>query len=87
MLSFEFLRKVNKLHDAYADDMTLAEGIERFEQAVDYQVTRIERSWGGLRFLGSFVGVGSEDCGVVLMSVFRIKVRDCDRPAPRGTSA
>jgi len=36
-------------HDAYADDMTLAEGIERFEQAVDHQVTRVERTWGGLR--------------------------------------
>jgi D-arginine dehydrogenase len=36
-------------HDAYADDMTLAEGIERFEQAVDYSVTRVERTWGGLR--------------------------------------
>ena len=36
-------------HDAYADDMTLAEGIERFEQGVDLQVTRVERTWGGLR--------------------------------------
>ncbi len=36
-------------HDAYADDMTLAEGIERFQQAVDYEVTRVERTWGGLR--------------------------------------
>ena len=36
-------------HDAYADDMTLAEGIERFSNAVDYQVTRVERTWGGLR--------------------------------------
>jgi D-arginine dehydrogenase len=36
-------------HDAYADDMTLAEGIERFEQAVDHPVTRVERTWGGLR--------------------------------------
>ena len=36
-------------HDAYADDMTLAEGIERFKQAVDYPVTRVERTWGGLR--------------------------------------
>ena len=34
-------------HDAYADDMTLAEGIERFQQAVDYEVTRVERTWGG----------------------------------------
>jgi D-arginine dehydrogenase len=36
-------------HDAYADDMTLAEGIERFQQGVDYEVTRVERTWGGLR--------------------------------------
>jgi len=36
-------------HDAYADDMTLAEGIERFEQGVDLPVTRVERTWGGLR--------------------------------------
>lgn len=36
-------------HDAYADDMTLAEGIERFQQGVDYEVTRVDRTWGGLR--------------------------------------
>lgn len=36
-------------HDAFADDMTLAEGIDRFQQAVDYEVTRVERTWGGLR--------------------------------------
>ena len=36
-------------HDAFADDMILAEGIDRFQQAVDMEVTRIERSWGGLR--------------------------------------
>jgi D-arginine dehydrogenase len=36
-------------HDAYADDMALAEGIERFSHAVDYEVTRVERTWGGLR--------------------------------------
>lgn len=36
-------------HDAFADDMTLAEGIERFQQAVAYEVTRVERTWGGLR--------------------------------------
>ena len=36
-------------HDAYADDMTLAEGIDRFQNAVDYEVTRVERTWGGLR--------------------------------------
>ena len=36
-------------HDAFADDMTLAEGIDRFSQAVDYEVARVERTWGGLR--------------------------------------
>lgn len=36
-------------HDAYADDMTLAEGIARFQEAVDVEVTRLEGSWGGLR--------------------------------------
>ncbi len=47
-------------HDAYADDMTLAEGIERFEQAVDCPVTRVERTWGGLR---SFAPDGSPVVG------------------------
>jgi D-arginine dehydrogenase len=36
-------------HDAYADDMTLAEGIDRFQQAIDIPVDRLEHSWGGLR--------------------------------------
>jgi D-arginine dehydrogenase len=36
-------------HDAYADDMILAEGLHRFEQATTYTVTRMERSWAGLR--------------------------------------
>lgn len=36
-------------HDAFVDDMILAEGLYRFEQAVDYPVTRVERSWAGLR--------------------------------------
>jgi D-arginine dehydrogenase len=36
-------------HDAYADDMALAEGIDRFQQAVNMEVTRVEHSWGGLR--------------------------------------
>ena len=47
-------------HDAYADDMTLAEGIDRFQQAVDYEVTRVVRSWGGLR---SFVPDGNPVVG------------------------
>jgi D-arginine dehydrogenase len=36
-------------HDAYADDMMLAEGIDRFQQATGIEVTRLEHSWGGLR--------------------------------------
>jgi D-arginine dehydrogenase len=47
-------------HDAYADEMTLAEGISRFEQAAAYEVTRVERSWGGLR---SFVPDGNPVVG------------------------
>lgn len=36
-------------HDAWPDDMVLAEGLYRFEQAVTMPVTRVERSWAGLR--------------------------------------
>ncbi|MBN9671216.1 NAD(P)/FAD-dependent oxidoreductase [Roseibium aggregatum] len=36
-------------HDAWPDDMVLAEGLHRFEQAVTMEVTRVERSWAGLR--------------------------------------
>jgi len=36
-------------HDAWVDDMVLAEGLHRFEQAVTIQVTRVEHSWAGLR--------------------------------------
>jgi len=36
-------------HDAYPDDMVLAEGIDRFSQATTLEVTRVERSWAGLR--------------------------------------
>lgn len=36
-------------HDAYVDDMVLAEGLYRFEQSMDFPVTRVERSWAGLR--------------------------------------
>lgn len=36
-------------HDAWADDMVLAEGLDRFEQAMTMPVTRIEGSWAGLR--------------------------------------
>ena len=47
-------------HDAFADDMALAEGIDRFQQAVDFEVTRVERTWGGLR---SFVPDGNPVVG------------------------
>jgi D-arginine dehydrogenase len=47
-------------HDAFADDMTLAEGIDRFQTAVNYEVTRVERTWGGLR---SFAPDGSPVVG------------------------
>jgi len=36
-------------HDVYVDDMVLAEGLHRFERAVTCPVTRVERSWAGLR--------------------------------------
>ncbi|MGB8623017.1 MAG: FAD-binding oxidoreductase, partial [Paracoccaceae bacterium] len=36
-------------HDAWPEDMVLAEGLHRFEQAVTMPVTRVERSWAGLR--------------------------------------
>jgi len=36
-------------HDAYADDMRLAEGLDNFEKMVNWPVTRVEHTWGGLR--------------------------------------
>ncbi len=36
-------------HDAWVDDMVLAEGIDRFEQAVMVSVTKLNHSWAGLR--------------------------------------
>ena len=36
-------------HDAWPDDMVLAEGLHRFETAVTTEVTRVETSWAGLR--------------------------------------
>lgn len=36
-------------HDAFADDMVLAEGLDRFSRAVTIPITRVERSWAGLR--------------------------------------
>ena len=36
-------------HDAWADDMVLAEGIARYEAVVTEPVTRLQSSWAGLR--------------------------------------
>ena len=36
-------------HDAYPDDMVLAEGLDRYQQYVTSPVTRVETSWAGLR--------------------------------------
>jgi len=36
-------------HDAYADDMVLAEGLDRYQEMVTEPVTRIEANWAGLR--------------------------------------
>ncbi|MEX0339951.1 MAG: NAD(P)/FAD-dependent oxidoreductase [Arenibacterium sp.] len=36
-------------HDAWADDMVLAEGLARYEELVSEPVTRLETSWAGLR--------------------------------------
>ena len=36
-------------HDAYADDMAIAEGIDRLMAATTLTVERLEHSWGGLR--------------------------------------
>jgi len=35
--------------DAWADDMVLAEGLDRYQQYVTSPVTRVETSWAGLR--------------------------------------
>ena len=36
-------------HDAWADDMVIAEGLARYEAMVTVPVTRVETSWAGLR--------------------------------------
>ena len=36
-------------HDAWADDMVLAEGLARYEEMVTAPVTRLQTSWAGLR--------------------------------------
>ncbi|WP_029040503.1 NAD(P)/FAD-dependent oxidoreductase [Cucumibacter marinus] len=47
-------------HDAWADDMVLAEGIERFAQMITIEINRVEGSWAGLR---SFVEDGEPVIG------------------------
>jgi len=47
-------------HDAYAEDETLAIGIERFQNAVNFEVTHVERNWAGLR---TFAPDGEPVCG------------------------
>jgi D-arginine dehydrogenase len=39
--------------DAFVDDMALAEGIDRYQQAVRAEVTHVETSWAGLRTFAS----------------------------------
>lgn len=36
-------------HDAWADDMVLAEGLDRYSEMVTEPVTRLQSSWAGLR--------------------------------------
>ena len=36
-------------HDAWADDMALAEAVEKFQNVIDHEVTHIGHTWGGLR--------------------------------------
>lgn len=36
-------------HDVWADDLVVAEGIARAEAWLDFEVTRVERTWAGLR--------------------------------------
>lgn len=36
-------------HDAWADDMALAEAMELFQEATGFEVTHVEHTWAGLR--------------------------------------
>jgi len=36
-------------HDAWADDMALAQAMELFRQATGFEVTHVEHTWAGLR--------------------------------------
>jgi hypothetical protein len=47
-------------HDAWADDMALAEAVEKFQQVMDFEVTHAGQTWGGLR---SFADDGNPVAG------------------------
>ena len=47
-------------HDAWADDMDIAEGIHHFQHVVDMEVNRVTHTWAGLR---SFVEDGNPVVG------------------------
>jgi D-arginine dehydrogenase len=47
-------------HDAWADDMALAEAVEKFQNVIDFEVTHAGSTWGGLR---SFTADGSPVAG------------------------
>jgi D-arginine dehydrogenase len=36
-------------HDAWADDMRIAEAIELYQAHMDHEITRLDHTWGGLR--------------------------------------
>ena len=36
-------------HDAYADDMALAVAIDKIQNLLNFEINRVEHSWGGLR--------------------------------------
>ncbi|MBI1417758.1 MAG: FAD-dependent oxidoreductase [Limimaricola sp.] len=54
-------------HDAWPDDMVLAEGLARYEEAVTEPVTRLLASWAGLRTFAPdrtlVIGPSPEDAG------------------------
>ncbi|OCW56925.1 NAD(P)/FAD-dependent oxidoreductase [Hoeflea olei] len=54
-------------HDVWADEMVIAEGLYRYEQAVTAPVTRVEHSWAGMRTFAPdrspVVGFAAEDNG------------------------
>ena len=47
-------------HDAYGDDMAIAEGVERLMNATTLDVTHLDHTWGGLR---TFVADGAPVVG------------------------